>query len=395
MLSLPIKSIGRFRCACKLWHELLSSSNFIRRQCLEPPPSVPIFMASASSGFFFFNLSSILNGVQVYKTEAKFLERGRYGTLVDTVSSEGLLCYYHSRKRGDPLNFYVCNPITQDYIVIPPLHSEPSSHAFHFDPLNQIFKILVFSDQNWMGGFPTYWIFSSSIGSWKRLEGSHAPTNRLPLLCVKGTSYGITDDRKIIAFDMEREEWESINLPSNLQAKVEEHRENNDDDMEREEWESINLPSNLLAKVEEHRENNDENEDDDDFYTARLLRRGEKLCVAYRSPLKGSSKGAKLTICELRSNKVWKEVTTLTLVDGYGDIIMDHHYLFMTTCSCSIGSYTTKYDYDELYFYDLRSPDKRVRKFKIFRKDPTDGLYTSSAFLSFKPMLCAPKVTSS
>ncbi|KAL4202427.1 hypothetical protein AMTRI_Chr02g220970 [Amborella trichopoda] len=279
LLSLPIKSIGRFRCVCKLWHQHLCSSYFIRTQCFAFCPSTPLFIVSTRSVFFSFNLSSILNGAQVYKTEAKFLERGRHGTLADT----GLLCYSQTRNIRDPLNNYVCNPITQDYIVIPSHYSEP----------------------------------------W----GGHAPTNRYyiqSLLYVKGISYGIADDCKIIAFDMEKMEWE----------------------------------------IEEHNGNNDEEEEDDNFYTVRLLEWGEAL------PNKDRKKVTTLTLCEV-------------LADGYIDINIDHHYLFMTTSN--ISAYPTKYDY-ELYFYDLRSPDNRYLE---------DGLYTFSALHSFKPILCTPKVASS
>ncbi|ERN02096.1 hypothetical protein AMTR_s00045p00158480 [Amborella trichopoda] len=133
-----------------------------------------------------------------------------------SASSNGLVCFTNTKA------IFVFNPSTHDCVTIPPLPLFANILAFYFDPKNQSYKIFMTTNTQ------DFWCkFELVTGSWKGVR--HPPPRTwFPafvkgawLLTIGSTGYGIclSDRFHLFIFDMEREEWESVDLPLELQRK--------------------------------------------------------------------------------------------------------------------------------------------------------------------------------
>ncbi|ERM95676.1 hypothetical protein AMTR_s00023p00205630 [Amborella trichopoda] len=164
-------------------------------------------IVSASSECFAFRCLSRQNA----KVALRKLKLHREGSVRQFSCNQGLMCH---RTVDDGENIYVCNPISQHFIVIPLIPGHDFViQGFYFDPSSYNFKVWA-----WCWRIDTsrrcLCMFSSAIGFWKPfalgLWGLAYPGR---FLCMQNVLYQIEEDF-VLSFDMETEACRAIPMPS-------------------------------------------------------------------------------------------------------------------------------------------------------------------------------------
>ncbi|KAL4189447.1 hypothetical protein AMTRI_Chr08g207150 [Amborella trichopoda] len=167
----------------------LSSANFGEVHHGAPHMTSETFaIVSASSECFAFRCLSRQNA----KVALRKLKLHREGSVRQFSCNQGLMCH---RTGDDGENIYVCNPISQHFIVIPLIPGHDFViQGFYFDPSSYNFKVWA-----WCWRIDTsrrcLCMFSSAIGFWKPfalgLWGLAYPGR---FLCMQNVLYQIEED---------------------------------------------------------------------------------------------------------------------------------------------------------------------------------------------------------
>ncbi|ERN11183.1 hypothetical protein AMTR_s00024p00202820 [Amborella trichopoda] len=211
LLGLPAEDICRLKPVCKSWELQLSSSGFSERHHVSPPmPSETFAIVSLSSGCYFLRTLSLPTAkVALRKLELYRME----GCVKQMVCSHGMMCY---RTEDDFKDIFVCNPISQEYIVLPPINNHDFDiQGFYFDPVSYNFKVFVWF---WHVGTSSRWLcmFSSEIGYWTTIApGTWGVTYSGWFLTLHNMLYQ-TEEYDVLSFNMETEEWKHIPMPSGV-----------------------------------------------------------------------------------------------------------------------------------------------------------------------------------
>ncbi|XP_050375369.1 F-box protein At5g07610-like [Argentina anserina] len=171
LLRLPVKSLLRFKCVSKLCLSLISDSYFRhqhqRRRCYASSSSVilcrttdlihHISLAGSISDEPFSSLSFIDDSAGV-----KILQ-----------SNHGLLLCCSNHKLGKPRSYYICNPSTKKFSVLPEAESRTFSGVYLFFNPTKSPHYQVACVQTCSSSFNSYQveIYSSETRTW-RLSGS-------------------------------------------------------------------------------------------------------------------------------------------------------------------------------------------------------------------------------
>ncbi|KAL4183865.1 hypothetical protein AMTRI_Chr11g157220 [Amborella trichopoda] len=216
LISLPVKSICRFKVVSRPWQSLLSSSHFAITFSLSNTRS--LFLQN--NQMFFASAENINNPSSYTKTAFQHQDltsmachNGIACCLVKSIIQDG---YF----RRDSF-FTVGNPLAQkQFMGLPRLaFGVQKIFGFYFNPIDKKFKILVGTRKNC-----SCLIFDSSIGRWRRPRNQPNFRIHTPwfMVSVGFTCYVLCNgenERHLLALDMETEEWEIILTPTGLNDK--------------------------------------------------------------------------------------------------------------------------------------------------------------------------------
>lgn len=212
---LPIATIFRFRLVCRRWNSLLTSKNF-SQQCAEVPQPQPWFYTitpeNLNSGAMYDPVSKKWHHTSIPAMPTK-------ETVLPVASAGGLVCFLDIGHRS----FYVCNPITKSFKVLPPRSVKIWSRVAVGMTLNDNvisggYKIL------WVGCDGEYEVYDSKRNSWT-CPRSMPSSIRMPLslnfksqaVCIDGVLYFLCSDPDgIVCYDMMMGVWKQFVVPTPL-----------------------------------------------------------------------------------------------------------------------------------------------------------------------------------
>jgi len=223
---LPVEAMTQCKSVCKSWRDLLSTPYFAHLHFAKAKPSSLLFCHCSGNKTKLYcchihssRSSNINNAMVSMPTKFKLPKNTFRGKVVG--SSNGLLCLseIHRMKK----KFYICNPITGEYVGIAGPKVEQGWHVFEpigffYNPQNQQCKILMPRVRVGYGNFPgSGQIFTLGSNSWRNIDipGHLHLIRAVPL---NGSLHWIStrDDRHISSFDMENEQALSIALPDQV-----------------------------------------------------------------------------------------------------------------------------------------------------------------------------------
>ncbi|KAJ4973295.1 hypothetical protein NE237_006469 [Protea cynaroides] len=215
------------KCVSKGWHRLISDLSFIRVQ-LERSQTI--------SGFFFQerfhwcdedieSLSYLPVGMEQAVVQNNILDFLPENVVIKS-SSNGLLCCRSCLPAQDPV-IYVCNPSIKEWVKLNWAKPDKNdSFALAFNPLSHLvdickdFKVVsIHQTETETNSYLSIKIYSSETGAWKTLEEAYECCYNLFKnhgIFASGYLNWLTDGHHILAFNIEKEQVQLIELPSTI-----------------------------------------------------------------------------------------------------------------------------------------------------------------------------------
>ncbi|KNA18631.1 hypothetical protein SOVF_068980 [Spinacia oleracea] len=229
LARLPIKSVFRFRTVCKYWYQLLSERYFVHiynemsakssmilveiNEISEPKTS--LICVDYSRGVSEFPLDFLKDRVKV------------------RASCNGLLCCSSIPDKGV---FYVCNPITREYKLLPKSRERPITRFYPDGEATLVgiacdlydsskFSVVLAGYHRPFGYSPTKtficMVYNSKTNKWRKfvtLQEEHfTQMNRNQVVFVNGMLHWLTVSYScILVLDLESDVWRKIYLPDEM-----------------------------------------------------------------------------------------------------------------------------------------------------------------------------------
>ncbi|KAJ4820790.1 F-box protein [Rhynchospora pubera] len=226
---LPSKSLVKFKSVCKSWYLLISSTHFTQlhfrfssqtlQLVIQPPdPTDP-----NSEKLLFIDSSTPSSNLSLDFVDDCIKVRA---------SSNGILCCSSVKNKGV---YYVCNPITREYRILPRTRDRPFTRTqpFYeatlvglcFNPISFKFTVVLAGFYRSFGQFRGNQfvsnVFYSETNSWKRFEfpliDEFTHMNRNQAVHDNCSIYWLTQScTHLLYFDSEIENWGKIALPGEI-----------------------------------------------------------------------------------------------------------------------------------------------------------------------------------
>ncbi|XP_059650313.1 putative F-box protein At5g52610 [Cornus florida] len=232
---LPVKSLFRFRSACKRCLTIIDSPSLVDLHLSQSQtrPCGPLILVSFSgpdSKHYFYS-ASLEGGPAV-----RLLQLPGGCSSYVSESLNGLVCFYNGR------DVYVINPSTRKSRSLQASHSncEYSSYSFGFDPSNNDYKVLHIITRKLYdmqyevltikGGSKKHKEVFTSHGnniSWRKI--THVPPCSYIFkgqgVCVDGAIYWIcvkvpSEEVLVVVFDVGSEKFRSLPLPEGISPSI-------------------------------------------------------------------------------------------------------------------------------------------------------------------------------
>ncbi|KAI9073866.1 hypothetical protein K1719_039019 [Acacia pycnantha] len=226
---LPVKSLMRFQCVCKLWKNLFKKPSFIADQLCHSSNQNPSFLFWKNSGTL-FHLRLLDCEMQISDVQEAPLFDFLKSSYVKIIGScNGLLCLQISYSFTSPPSFLLWNPATRDFREVPTSRTiDPRVYkhvlGFGFSAFVNDYKILrIFIDSSNM--IYKVEVYSLSKDSWKEIKFENLEYEILFGLNVSSNGrifwYGLKAgeeqgewDRVLISFDIRMEVFTLIPWPA-------------------------------------------------------------------------------------------------------------------------------------------------------------------------------------
>ncbi|KAJ8435180.1 hypothetical protein Cgig2_028366 [Carnegiea gigantea] len=172
LLRLPVKSLVRFKLACKSWSTLISSYSFAKSHLQLNNPVPLLFVrgkrSAFSSNFYLKGVRDFFGSSVVNEGDITPLPSGSEYIMG---LSHGLVCI-----KGPNDLIRVFNPTTKECrnVQFPCLIRSVIGYGFGFVPSVDEYKIVLLarcSEPSMSSNYPVY-VFSSRDGQWRELDGS-------------------------------------------------------------------------------------------------------------------------------------------------------------------------------------------------------------------------------
>lgn len=229
LARLPIKSLFRFRTVCKNWCQLLSERYFVQ---LYNEMSVKSSMILVEITEVSESKSSLIcvdysRGVTEFPLD--FLK----DRVKVRASCNGLLCCSSIPDRGV---FYVCNPMTREFKVLPRSRERPVTRFYPDGETtlvgvacdlsdNSKFSVVLAGYHRPFGQTPTKtficMVYNSEMNRWRKfvtLQEEHfTQMNRNQVVFVNGMLHWLTVSYScVLVLDLEIDVWRKIYLPAEM-----------------------------------------------------------------------------------------------------------------------------------------------------------------------------------
>ncbi|KAL5700336.1 hypothetical protein ACHQM5_025792 [Ranunculus cassubicifolius] len=225
---LPIKPLFKFKCVCKLWYKLPTNKYFIHlyNQVSSHNPMLVVEIIRN-----FHNISSYicvdrLRGVSDFSLE--FLK----DRVKVRASCNGLLCCASVANKGV---YYVCNPMTRDYKMLPRTRERPMTR-FHpddeatlvglgFDATSSKFNVVLAGFYRPFGRRPLdsfiCLVYDSESNMWRRSISSRTEEfthmNKNQVVYSNGSLHWLTHSGLyILVLDVHSDVWKKLPLPDQV-----------------------------------------------------------------------------------------------------------------------------------------------------------------------------------
>ncbi|XP_074281539.1 F-box protein At5g49610 [Silene latifolia] len=229
LARLPIKSLFRFRTVCKYWYKLPKDNYFINLfnaiSVMKSMVLVEITEVSEQKCSLIF--VDHMKGVSEFSLD--FLK----DRVKIRASCNGLLCCSSIPDKGV---FYVCNPMTREYKVLPKSRERPVTR---FYPDGDATLVGIACDLRDRGRFSVVLagyhrsfghradntfislVYDSRVNKWRKFvslqEESFTQMNRNQVVFVNGLLHWLTVSYScILVLDLENDVWRKIYLPSEM-----------------------------------------------------------------------------------------------------------------------------------------------------------------------------------
>uniref|UniRef100_A0ACD5TDG1 Uncharacterized protein n=1 Tax=Avena sativa TaxID=4498 RepID=A0ACD5TDG1_AVESA len=223
LARVPYRSLCRFKCVSKPWLALCSSPDIRKRS----PQTLSGFFykGSSTSGLHFHNLPG--TGPPLVDPSLSFLRESSKDIYVDQVCGGLLLCICPNSDsiEEEESDYFVCNPATEEWTVLPPLVSPGQEFAYYvgFDAAVPS-RFVVFVHMSIPGNDSgKVAIYSSETGQWSYVQSKWAPGTIGDLdpctdTCVfhNGTMHWPTIYNSVVTVDSEGKVWREIKSPDDL-----------------------------------------------------------------------------------------------------------------------------------------------------------------------------------
>ncbi|XP_044467962.1 F-box protein At5g07610-like [Mangifera indica] len=223
---LPIKSLLKFKSVSKHWLSLISDPYFLLRLSLVPQPITGLFMRGVGSPeYYFINL-----GFTPSSAPFKSLTFGNNPSpgSVNTIeqSCSGLLLCSNGRELSGRPDYYVYNPTTQHYTLLPPPLVQRRNSGFNlaFDPSKSpdYQVICVQNCQNFEIESHRIEIYSSKTRTWRLSRATYATPEYLSYTFYQRLSNGVFWKGSIywinerLCFNIDEEKMQEMPLPPSV-----------------------------------------------------------------------------------------------------------------------------------------------------------------------------------
>ncbi|KAA8544175.1 hypothetical protein F0562_022189 [Nyssa sinensis] len=144
LLRLPLKDLYSCRRVCKSWLTLLSDPYFAELQQSVAPTGV-LALTKPLSYIRFIDFCQSHRNVLKFRTPFKFKAYDYETKWQVSNACNGLFCWYEARVCKP---FYVCNPIVNEYVPIPPVKSDNQfriiqlGFGFGISPVTNQYKVI-------------------------------------------------------------------------------------------------------------------------------------------------------------------------------------------------------------------------------------------------------------
>ncbi|KAF9610631.1 hypothetical protein IFM89_023706 [Coptis chinensis] len=230
---LPLKTLSNSKWVCKNWyvlvrHPLLAQLHFARNPLL-PCPLFHSQHQDRESYLIdpehFVNHENSATAYHLQLKDVKNFFGTRYLEVVGTVN--GLVCFSPYRYAYQPLPYYICNPITRDYLIPPTspmVDYRPLGNGFGFDSLHNEYKVIrILRESCWKTtGDMAAEVFTLGSDSWREITTNvpfinfMEPCNVLVNGCLHWVAYvgNHVGKRAILSFNVETEQFDVIQMPT-------------------------------------------------------------------------------------------------------------------------------------------------------------------------------------
>ncbi|KAL9240614.1 hypothetical protein vseg_014812 [Gypsophila vaccaria] len=235
LARLPIKSLFRFRTVCKNWYKLPSDNYFIH--LFNSISAVNSMVLVEITDFSDYNNKYSIICVDFMTGVSEFSLDFLNVRVKIRASCNGLLCCSGVRDKGV---FYVCNPITRQFKLLPKCRERPVTR---FYPDAEATLVGVASDLADNGRFSVVLagyhrpfghradnrfvslVYDSRVNMWRKIvtfqEEGFTQMNRNQVVFVNGKLHWLTGSYScILVLDLEGDVWRKMYLPGEMRCGV-------------------------------------------------------------------------------------------------------------------------------------------------------------------------------
>ncbi|KAK9086242.1 hypothetical protein Syun_028636 [Stephania yunnanensis] len=228
LARLPVKPLFRFKSVCKVWYRLVSDKYFVQLYNNVSVDNPMVLVELLRS----FNVQPSYICVDRMRGVSEFSLDFLKDRVKVKASCNGLLCCASIPDKGI---YYVCNPMTRDYRLLPRTRERPMTR-FHpdneatlvglaYDLCNQKFKVVLAGFYRPFGRRPLdsfiCLVYDSDSNAWTRSLSSQTEEfthmNRNQVVYANGLLHWLTYScLYILALDLNSLEWRKIPLPNKM-----------------------------------------------------------------------------------------------------------------------------------------------------------------------------------
>lgn len=197
----PLKTVSRFRCVSKPWHQLINN------ECIRTRHPLII------SGVFYYSgadprYGSISNG-RFSTSDLSFFPFHHNSQLIDCCN--GLLLFFSWTHDS----FYVCNPATQRWVALPKPHKRTLLSILVFDPCRSPhYKVICFT--GWRAQGAELEVLSSNTMKWAEREvhwGVDTDAMSATMRYFDGSLHILAYPQQMVSIDLDDMTCNRIELP--------------------------------------------------------------------------------------------------------------------------------------------------------------------------------------